>query len=297
MWNDAIQKSFGYDLQVERLPLGYDYRVTFRPLSVHPKVGADVPLPGYPEPQTVHSGATIALDLFVNPATQQKLVEYIHFQEPGQNLPASGHGSRLTQAYVIRPGDTLFLNVLHQRDLSGPLLVSPDGYVSIRFGGMTKAAGLTTQELSSAIARRLATFFTNPQVNVQVLRINQLNGSAPPRDFSLEDAELRIAAPRIRFNGKPLPITDGYKGNVSGRTVWFYLPQSGRYTLSLLPRQIKGFIKAGEVRGLGIELQQRHRAGQRSLQSVCATQPRLAAERGIHARQLPPGLRGRSRPH
>jgi hypothetical protein len=60
---------------------------------------------------------------------------------------------------------------------------------------------------------------------------------------------LRIAAPRITFNGKPLAITSGYRGSVSGRAVWLYLPQSGRYTLSLLPHQIKGFTKAGEVQG------------------------------------------------
>jgi polysaccharide export outer membrane protein len=74
--------------------------------------------------------------------------------------------------YVIGPEDVLYLNVLHQVDVSQNLEVRPDGFVSVRFAGEIKAAGLTSQQLSEAITEKLKTYFNNPEVNIQVLRIN-----------------------------------------------------------------------------------------------------------------------------
>jgi len=73
----SLHKFFGYDLQVERQMLGRNYSVTVRPLSItpakvelsDPSSWTTVPLSGYPAPQIVHVGDTIALDLFNNPST------------------------------------------------------------------------------------------------------------------------------------------------------------------------------------------------------------------------------------
>jgi hypothetical protein len=76
MIDSSQHKYFGYDIQVERRQ-DNTYEVTLRPLSI----GADkirkddpagwtmVPLPGYPAPQTVHGGDTIAIDLLINATT------------------------------------------------------------------------------------------------------------------------------------------------------------------------------------------------------------------------------------
>jgi polysaccharide export outer membrane protein len=74
--------------------------------------------------------------------------------------------------YEIGPEDVLFLNVLHQADVTGTLEVRPDGFVSVRFAGEIKAAGLTTQQLSDEIADKLTKYYNHPEVNVQVVRIN-----------------------------------------------------------------------------------------------------------------------------
>ncbi len=74
--------------------------------------------------------------------------------------------------YEIGPEDVLFLNVLHQIDVTGTLDVKPDGYVSVRFAGEIKAAGLTTQQLSDEITEKLTKYFNHPEVNIQVVRIN-----------------------------------------------------------------------------------------------------------------------------
>jgi hypothetical protein len=150
------------------------YRVAFRPLSIGPeKMHLDepigwtlLPIPGYPAPQTVHGGDTIALDLFTNPATGQKIVDYIRIEARSSRVPAV---------------------------------------------------------------------------------------SAPARDFSIEDAELRFMEPRLSVNGKPSKSI--FDGGIAGPAVWFYLPDHhGRYILSLAPHPHLGFQKAGEVRGASLTL-------------------------------------------
>jgi len=74
--------------------------------------------------------------------------------------------------YEIGPEDVLYLNVLHQADVSQNLVVRPDGFVSIRFAGEIKANGLTTQQLAEVVTEKLTQYFNHPEVNIQVLRIN-----------------------------------------------------------------------------------------------------------------------------
>lgn len=66
----------------------------------------------------------------------------------------------------------------------------------------------------------------------------------PPRDFKLQDVELRLDRPSVFAAGR-----DGatFLEDVTGAVVWVYIPTRGRYLLSLTPRS--GFSKAGDVRG------------------------------------------------
>ena len=94
----------------------------------------------------------------------------------GKHSTSSGPGEVTNtgvqeKPYEIGPEDVLYLNVLHQPDVSGNLEVRPDGFVSVRFAGEVKAAGLTAQRLSDEIADKLTKYFNHPEVNVQVLRI------------------------------------------------------------------------------------------------------------------------------
>jgi hypothetical protein len=70
-----------------------------------------------------------------------------------------------------------------------------------------------------------------------------------PRDFKPDDGELRIRAARVSINGKLDPSAATSAAEVSGVVVWFYLPNRGRFLLSLTPHPDLGFRKAGEVRG------------------------------------------------
>jgi len=66
--------------------------------------------------------------------------------------------------YEIGPEDILYLNVLHQPDVSQQLVVRPDGFVSVRFAGEIKANGLTTQQLAEVVTEKLTQYFNHPEV-------------------------------------------------------------------------------------------------------------------------------------
>lgn len=70
-----------------------------------------------------------------------------------------------------------------------------------------------------------------------------------PRDFAIEDASLRLSAPRLTVNGKLEESSTRTNGEVAGAAVWIYVPNRGRFILSLVPHRNLGFQKAGEVRG------------------------------------------------
>ena len=169
------RKYFGYDLRVET-GQAETYLVKIEPLSIGPdKMKLDdaagysmLPPPLYPAPQTVHRGDTIAVDLLINHATGQKIVEYIRFQQ-------------------------------------------------------TRGA------------------------------VYAVNGSA--RDFSAGDAEFHLMQPHVSVNGTELPGTKSFKGGISGSAAWIYIPNQGRYLMSLVAHPELGLQKAGEVRGSSLSMQ------------------------------------------
>lgn len=72
-----------------------------------------------------------------------------------------------------------------------------------------------------------------------------------PRDFSVEDVSLRLVEPRVNISGT-VEATTGSPGEISGSAVWFYIPDRGRYILSLTPHPELGFRRVGEVRGTSL---------------------------------------------
>lgn len=67
---------FGYDLTVDPLGNGR-YRLRFAPLSKSIPDWTPLPLPGGPAIMEVRAGETVALDLFVNSSTGQKVTDYL----------------------------------------------------------------------------------------------------------------------------------------------------------------------------------------------------------------------------
>lgn len=78
------------------------------------------------------------------------------------------------KTYVIGPEDQLNILVWGNRDLSGPVLVRPDGIITLGLINDVKAAGLTPEQLTTEISNRLKDggFMQAPRVTVAVQQVN-----------------------------------------------------------------------------------------------------------------------------
>jgi len=70
--------------------------------------------------------------------------------------------------YLLEPGDTIYVRVFNQENLSGRTRVRPDGRITIPFVNDVLAAGRTTQELSKTLQTQLRDFINQPVVTVSL---------------------------------------------------------------------------------------------------------------------------------
>ena len=120
-------------------------------------------------------------------------------------------------------------------------------------GGEVISLGLLT---NNATAQRIVDYITiqDPLAPVTFANVNTPRrefafATGPARDFRVNDAELRLQGPRLSINGNFDQSTSALNSEVSGRIVWFYAANRGRFLLSLTPQPALGFRKAGEIRG------------------------------------------------
>jgi len=194
---DRVQKAyFGYQVQVQ--PQGNGFHLSFLPLDLYAETlkQAHIDIPGgwnhlllHPPsarpasssgqlPDVVGVSDVIAVDLMVNPATGQKMVDYVTLQPANSQWSAGRFRIPVAREFAYAPGT--------------------------------------------------------------------------PRDFTVTDAGLRLVEPIVSIDGKPEPPTAA--GEVRGAAVWIYVPNYGRFLLSLAPRADLGFRKLGEVRGTSLTI-------------------------------------------
>jgi hypothetical protein len=69
----------------------------------------------------------------------------------------------------------------------------------------------------------------------------------PLGDLSLPEVEIQLKDFRISLNGTVLDVSTRLGGSISGAALWFYLPERGRFIMSLVPNPKLGFRRAGEA--------------------------------------------------
>ncbi len=89
-----------------------------------------------------------------------------------QGPVAIAAGGPAADSYVIGASDVLSVTVWKQSDLSGSLLVRPDGMISMPLLGDVEAAGLTPLQLGNRIEAKLKKFVQDPEVAVVLTQSN-----------------------------------------------------------------------------------------------------------------------------
>jgi polysaccharide export outer membrane protein len=77
--------------------------------------------------------------------------------------------------FLLGPEDVLEIVVWRNQDLSRTVVVRPDGMISMPLIGDVHAAGSTTDQLASRIAKRLKEYKENPTVSVSLKEVNSYN--------------------------------------------------------------------------------------------------------------------------
>ncbi len=70
--------------------------------------------------------------------------------------------------YIISPGDVLYISVWENPDLTGEVIVRPDGMISFPLIDEVKAAGLTISELDKEMTEMLKEYIRFPDVSISL---------------------------------------------------------------------------------------------------------------------------------
>jgi len=74
--------------------------------------------------------------------------------------------------YIIGEQDYLTITVWREKELSGSVVVRPDGKITVPLVGETKVVGMTPVQVQDMLEQRLKPFIAVPQVTVAVSQIN-----------------------------------------------------------------------------------------------------------------------------
>jgi len=90
-------------------------------------------------------------------------------------VPATAGGPVDNATYVIGPDDQIQVTVWGNAQLSGSVVVRPDGKISLPLVNDIQAAGYTPTQLADDLTKRLTKFVTDPTVGVTVLAVKSKN--------------------------------------------------------------------------------------------------------------------------
>lgn len=93
----------------------------------------------------------------------------------GAQTPAPQARSAAPAEYVAGPQDVLHVVVFGEEDLTKTVSLDADGTFDYPYVGRVKAGGLTARAIGEEIARKLKSFYVNPQVSVEVTKFRSQN--------------------------------------------------------------------------------------------------------------------------
>jgi polysaccharide export outer membrane protein len=90
----------------------------------------------------------------------------------GTPSPSVVAGVEVPEHYIIGPGDVLGIVFWREKELSGDVAVLPDGRITLPLINEVAAAGLTPEQLRSALIEAARQFVTDPTATVVVRQVN-----------------------------------------------------------------------------------------------------------------------------
>lgn len=127
--------------------------------------------------------------------------------------------------YVVRPGDTLRIEVLEDTSLNRNVIVLPDGRFSFPFAGTVQAGGRTLGQIEAAVSGAIASnFATTPNVFASIVELRQ----SQPRSGGGNRAPAKEATISVYFLGEV--ATPGKKEVAPGTTLLQALSQGGGFS-------------------------------------------------------------------
>jgi polysaccharide export outer membrane protein len=93
-------------------------------------------------------------------------------QPPAAPAPSLVSGVEVPEHYIIGPGDVLGIVFWREKELSGDVSVLPDGRITLPLINEVAAAGLTPEQLRSALIEAARQFVTDPTATVVVRQVN-----------------------------------------------------------------------------------------------------------------------------
>ena len=103
---------------------------------------------------------------------QQKAAEIAAGSTPMAPVAGAEPADASSAGYVIGASDVLNVTVWREATLSGPILVRPDGMISMALLGDVQASGLTPLQLADQISSKLKKYYQDPKVTVVVTQIH-----------------------------------------------------------------------------------------------------------------------------
>jgi polysaccharide biosynthesis/export protein len=98
--------------------------------------------------------------------------------KPPQSKPEKGPTPpppAMPPNYLIGVNDVLTIQVWRENEVSGDVIVRPDGKITLHVGNDIVAAGLTTDELKAKVTEEMKRFYEEPAVTIQVKEIHSRN--------------------------------------------------------------------------------------------------------------------------
>jgi polysaccharide export outer membrane protein len=134
---------------------------------------------------------------------------------PAADLPENS-GYNESGAYKLQPGDLLQVVVWKETDLQSEVLIRPDGGISFPLAGDLVAAGLTTDELRTALQTRVRKLIPEAVVTVSVKapngnRVFVIGKVNRPGDFPLLRPTDVMQALSLAGGATPFADTDAIR--------------------------------------------------------------------------------------